>query len=133
MIVLQRRDSDTWRSIILSSLYLEKCPISRKWSTYCLGRLLNLSEAGIPTTLLDEPWDDSLEDITPAELRRICSNLFGVQLVESRVFGESEQQHLITSLKQSELFKDTPLPQTSEWYRTVTAQIPIFLPAWIDV
>jgi hypothetical protein len=131
--MLQRRDSDNWRSIILSTLYLEESYVSRKWSTYCLGRLLNLSEAGIPTTLLDEPWDDSLEDITPAKLRGIYSNLFEVELVEPRAFGESEQQHLNTSLKQSELFKDTPLPHTSEWYQTITAHIPIFLPVWFEV
>jgi hypothetical protein len=130
--VLQRRDIVTWQSIILCALCLEESNISRKWSAYCLGRLLNLSEAGIPPTLLDQPWGDSAEDITPSELRSIYSALFNVQLGEPRVVGKSGQQCLETSLNESVLFKDTPIQHISEWYETITAQIPIFLPVWFE-
>jgi hypothetical protein len=131
--VLQQRDSDTWRSIILRALRLEESSFSTKWSAYCLGRLLHLSEAGIPATLLDEPWEDSREDITSTELRRIYSGLFCAELGEPRTFGESEQRHINTRLEQSELFKDTPLPNTSELYDAISANIPIFFPVWFEV
>jgi hypothetical protein len=131
--MLQQRDSGTWQSIILSTLWYEKSEFTRKWSAYCVGRLLNLSESGIPAMLLDEPWDDPQEDITPAELRRICSVLFDVNLGEPRIFGESEQQRLSTSLEQSELFKGRTLPHILEWYEAIKARIPIFLPVWSEV
>lgn len=130
--MLQQRDTDTWRSIILRALRLEESNFSTKWSAYCLGRLLHLSEPGIPTTLLDEPWEDS-EDITSSKLRCIYSGLFCAELGEPRIFGESEQQHINTRLEQSELFKDTPLPNTSELYDIISANIPIFSPVWFEV
>lgn len=131
--MLQHRGIVDWSSIILSALRLEESNISRKWSAYCLGRLLNLSEVGIPTALLDEPWGGSVEDITPTELRSIYSVLFSVELGEPRVVGKPEQQCLSTSLNQSVLFKDTPIQHISEWYKTITAQIPIFPPVWFEV
>jgi hypothetical protein len=131
--VLQHRGTVTWSSLTLRVLCLEKSNTWRKWSAYCLGRLLNLSEAGIPTTLLDEPWGDSVEDITPSELRSIYSNLFSVELGEPRIVGKSDLQWLETSLNESELFKGTPIQHISEWYETITAQIPIFPPVWFEV
>jgi hypothetical protein len=62
-----------------------------------------------------------------------ASSVLPLLLSKPRTFRESEQQRIGTGLEQSELFKDTPLPNTSEWYETITANIPMFLPVWFEV
>lgn len=133
IVALQQRDSDTWRSIILGALCLKESNSSRNWSAYSLGRLLYICGAEIPRTLLNEPWDHSQEDITPAELRLIYSDLFAVKLGEPKTFGTSQQQRINAILEHSELFRDTSLPNTTDWYEAITSNIPIFLPAWSKV
>jgi hypothetical protein len=133
IVVLQQRDSDTWWSTILGALCLKESNSSRNWSAYSLGRVLYICGAKISKTLLNEPWDHSQEDITPAELRLIYSDLFAVELGEPKTFGTSQQQRINVILKHSELFRDTPLPNTMEWYEAITSNIPIFLPAWSEV
>lgn len=132
-MVLQQRDSDTWWSTILGALRLKESNSSRNWSAYSVGRILYICGAEISKTLLNEPWDRSQEDITPAELRLIYSDLFAVELGEPKTFGTSQQQTINVILEHSELFRDTPLPNTMEWYEVITSNIPIFLPAWSTV
>jgi hypothetical protein len=131
--VLQQRDSDTWWSIIISALPLKESHSVRNWSAYCLGRLLYISGAEISTLLLNEPWDHSGEDITPAELRCTYSGLFAAELGEPKAFEVSEQQRINAILKQSALFRDAPLANIVEWYKTITSNIPVFLPLWSEV
>jgi hypothetical protein len=131
--VLQQRDNDTWRSIVLSALRLKESHSAKNWSAYCLGRLLYTSGAEISRTLLNEPWDHSKEDITPAELRCIYSVLFAAELGEPKAFEVSEQQRINAILYQSALFSDTPLANTVEMYETITFNIPVFLPLWSEV
>jgi hypothetical protein len=114
-------------------LTVEKFNSPRNWSAYCLGKLLYISGVEISRTLLNEPWDHSQEDITPAELRHIYSALFAAKLGEPRTFGASQQQSINTILKRSELFGDTSFPNTVEWYEKISSNIPIFLQAWSEV
>lgn len=133
IVVLQQRDSDTWWCIIFGALGLKESNSSRNWSAYSLGRLLYICGAEISKTLLNEPWDHSQEDITPAEIRLIYSDLFAVELGEPKAFGTSQRQRINAILEHSELFRGTPLPNTTEWYEVITSNVPIFLPAWSEV
>jgi hypothetical protein len=133
IVALQQRESDTWWSIILTALRRNGSNSRRNWSAYCLGRLLCTCGAEISRTLLNEPWDHSQEDITPAELRLIYSGLFAVELDEPKTFETSQQQRVNVTLEHSKLFRDTPLLNTMEWYEAISSNIPIFLPAWSKV